>query len=1044
MTARAQAYNFRHYAVGAGLSNNTIQDIVQDSLGFMWFGTRDGVNRFDGNQFKVYRFADHPTSSSGNNSIHALHLDKSGNLLAATEKELYKYDPQQDVFRFVLTSQYYSFDEITTDGQGNIWMLAGFVLSRYNERTKEYRVFDPLRYFYASSISADKQGKLWVVSVNGLLKQYDEPLDSFYSYDLYAASHAKRSLWIDRIQCTPQNTILVGTQKAGLKIFDINTRQTRDVNLCCEDPERLFIRCFQQVSPTEVWIGTRMGVFIYNPQTDESRVLKKAPGDPGGLPDNNIYSFYKDREGGIWLGTLYQGVGYLPRSFWPFRRYFSNPALASFSGNVVKEIVEDEGGNYWVGTEDAGLNKLDAGTGNAVRHIVNIRTQGFSNNYIYNLLLDGRHLWVSSLENGIDIVDTRTNQLLKHYETSPESGLKSSTTSCIHKTPGGDILVGTTIGVYRFDREKEIFVPIAGLPERDWYLYVMQDSHGDIWTANSNKGVYRLDPQTSKPENFSFSASDETSIASNKVNSIFEDSRGRIWFATENGLCKWNPGSHTFTRYGKAEGFPSNFILAMLEDAQGRLWVTTTQGLVCFNTEEKSAVVYTTANGLLSDQFNFTSAFKDKKGQMFFGSANGLISFDPAEMRQDSFVPPVYFTGMRINNREVVIGEEGSPLQRSLMFLDRITLQHDQSTFSLDFAALGFTAPGDLQYAYRLDGLSEGWVHPEKDRRIHFTQLTPGDYTLRVRTSSSSGVLNGRETVLRITVLPPWWASIWAYGAYALVAALLGYWLLSSYHRKVEDQNKRKIERLEIAQEKELLELQLAKEKETLDSKMTFFTNVAHEIRTPLTLIKLPLAKVIRKTNDNPEVEKSLGIIKRNTDRLVQLTEELLNFQQMEINAFKLSYTRVNINELLTATHQSFESLIEQCELDFELCLPPHTLFAEVDVEACSKIIYNLFSNAVKYADNQVRVALLQRTPDTFSVVVENDGFIIPTDLREKIFEAFYRIKDTDNKGGTGIGLALSRSLAQLHHGSLELQLNKRTNVFELKLPLQHHAAEIA
>ncbi|WP_295116438.1 two-component regulator propeller domain-containing protein, partial [uncultured Chitinophaga sp.] len=497
-----QTYNFRHYDVASGLSHNTVQDIVQDSLGFMWFGTRDGVNRFDGSQFKVYRFANSPTESSGNNWVHVLHLDESGTLLTATEKEVYRYDPIQDAFSFVFTSTYYSFDELATDKQGRIWMLAGFVISRCDKQGKNLKVFDPVKNFYASSIQVDKNGTFWAVTTEGVLMQYNENTDTFKAYDLFAHSTFKNPAWVDRIQCTPDGKILIGSQKGGFKIFDVAKGDYTDIPLCCEKPENLFIRCFLQVSPSEIWIGTRVGVFIYNPQTGQSRVLQRNSSDLSGISDNSIYGFYRDKEGGIWLGTLHQGINYLPRPLWPFQRMFHQPGRNSLSGNIIKEITEDHLGNYWIGTEDAGLNKIDAHTGSFIHFLPDVPGSSVSNICINNLLIDGDELWAGTLENGIDIIDIRTGKNKRRYIGSPKTGLKSSTTSRLHKTPSGDILVGTTIGVYRYNKSKDIFEPIEGLPLRDWYLYVFEDSKGNIWTSNSNKGIYRLDKQTQKVDNF--------------------------------------------------------------------------------------------------------------------------------------------------------------------------------------------------------------------------------------------------------------------------------------------------------------------------------------------------------------------------------------------------------------------------------------------------------------------------------------------------------------------------------------------------------------
>jgi signal transduction histidine kinase len=472
----------------------------------------------------------------------------------------------------------------------------------------------------------------------------------------------------------------------------------------------------------------------------------------------------------------------------------------------------------------------------------------------------------------------------------------------------------------------------------------------------------------------------------------------------------------------------------MLEDDMKNLWISTSKGLVCFNPGKVSFKTYTRINGLLSNQFNFNSAYKDRNGRMYFGSGKGMISFQPKLFVRNDFIPPVYFTGFQLNNKELAIAPKGSPLQKSITYTDKIILEYNQSTFSIDFAALSFTAPEMTEYAYKMEGLEKNWTYLERNRKVYFTELAPGTYFFKVKASTSSGIWSNQETSLVIQVLPPWWLSGWAYGLYFLLGIFIVYIIIINYHQKVEAKNRQKIELLETEKEKDILK-----------AKIDFFTNVAHEIRTPLTLIKGPLEKVIQKAGEITEIKNSLKIMERNTERLIELTNQLLDFRQTEIQGFRLNFAKANVSEILTDTFNGFKPLAEQKNLDFQMILPEKILYASIDTEAFQKILSNIFSNAVKYADQKVQVHLLPFSlqDNFFTLEIKNDGYLIPEDLKEKIFEPFVRLKATEKQKGTGIGLALARSLSQLHKGVLVLKDPENgMNIFSLSLPI-HQENEI-
>lgn len=1023
LAAFSQPYYFRHFQVENGLSNNAVICSLQDKKGFMWFGTKDGLDRFDGYSFKVFL---------GSNFIHCLWEDRDGILWVGTETGLYRHDALTESFTALPGASSGSIRDIMTDNRGNLWYISGFTLFKYDMHGGRSELYNTDTWFEATSICLAGDSSVWVSTSTGSLKKYDPVHNSFKSFDLFDHSPKTLNNWIEKIYPVSGKGILVGTAIHGAKLFDICSAAYNDILTYNPDGTEIFARNFIQTSPAEYWIATETGIFIYDSRTRQITNLRKKYNDPYSISDNAVYTFCRDREGGIWAGTYFGGVNYYPRQYNSFKKYFPKSGENSVSGSIVREIHQDRQGDLWVGTEDAGLDKYDTATGIFTHFEPTGRPGSISYSNIHGLLVDHDKLWIGTFEHGLDCMDLRSEEVIRHYAAGEgEHDLKSNFIYCLYRSADSAIWVGTTRGAYKYEPAKDHFTPLPGLGINVWYSSLLQDSSGVTWAGTYGFGVYRYDPHTGQTINFKFDSTDGNSLSSDRINSIFLDSRKRLWFATEGGLCCYQPDSHGFRRYTTQEGLPTNFILSLLEDNNGKLWISTSRGLVRLDPVTGKINVYTRINGLLNDQFNFSSAFKEPSGRMYFGSVKGMISFHPDEFTGNAFIPPVYITGFQIDNADVTIGKKGSILQRSISYTEKITLKHNQSTFSIDFAALSYTAPEMAEYAYKMEGLDKDWTLLKTNRKAYFTELSPGTYTFRVKASNSSGLWNERETILQIEVLPPWWASPLAWCCYILAAILAIYHLIRSYHQRVEESNRRKIEHLEAA-----------KEKEIFNAKIEFFTNVAHEIRTPLTLIKGPLEKVVRRAGDQPEIKDSLRIMERNTNRLIDLTNQLLDFRQTEIKGFSLNFVRADVAAMLEDMYVNFRPLAEQKQLLFDLDIPADGLLAYIDTEAFSKILSNLFSNALKYADKKVLVRLLPLldNDDHFTIEIMNDGYLIPFDMREKIFEPFYRLKETEKQKGTGIGLALSRSLTQLHKGTLELRQSRHNmNTFFLSLPIHQN-----
>lgn len=1014
-------FYFRHYQVENGLSHNTVMCSLQDEKGFMWLGTKDGLNRFDGNAFKVFRHNEEDKSSIGNDYIRCLYFDKTGRMFVGTQRGLYQYHPLTESFSSITSSGSKSIKEVCVDKAGNVWYIAeGTLICQQQNKAV---VYDNARYFVPTALCTTKDGSLWVASADGQIKKLNAATNSFTSFSILSRHPAGIS-WIEKMYATENNSILIGTSADGLYQFDIASGSVKSIISYNQDKTGIYVRDILQMNAVEYWMATESGIFVYNEKNNSIINLKKNYHNPYSLSDNAVYTLCKDNEGGLWAGTYFGGINYYAQDQLLFQKYFPDYSKTSISGNAVREIVKDTYGNLWIGTEDAGLNKIDSK--GVITHFMPTGSNTSLSYYnIHGLLAVDDKIWVSTFEHGLDVLDIKTGKVTKHYVAGNKPGdLGSNFIFSLYQTAAGTILAGTTAGVFRYDKNRDFFIPI---PQLNGYTYnILEDHEGVWWSATIADGVKYFDPKTKESGSFTYNPQNKNSIGNNMVNAVFEDEQHQLWIATEGGgLCRLSANRKTIKRYNTRNGFSSNFVFKVLQDARGQLWISTSKGLVQLDPATEAIKVYSSINGLLNDQFNYNSGYKDETGRMYFGSVKGMISFDPNNLPQNNFNPPVYFTGFQVNNVELPINTK-STLAQSMLYTNNLQLSYNQSSFSIDFAALSYTAPQINTYAYKMEGVDTGWTYLEKNRRVYFTDLSAGTYTFKVKAANNSGIWNDKEASLKIEINPPWWLSKTAYLLYFSIAVLLALLSFRYYHRHLKKENQQRIDHL-------LFE----KEKEIYDAKMKFFTNIAHEIRTPLTLIKGPLERVIDKTAGMPEIKSSLAALERNTNRLLHLTGQLLDYRKTEAGGFVLTFEEENICRLLEDTFVSFTSLAEQKNIQYHLHLPHKPVIAYADNEVLTKILSNLLSNAIKYAKKEVRVSLVtDLKTKSFLIEVDNDGFLIPDEMKQKVFEPFVRLKGTEKQQGTGIGLALARSLAELHQGTLTIQEGNTTfNRFVLYVP---------
>lgn len=1020
----AQDYYFKHFQAEEGLSHNTVLTSLQDEDGFMWFGTKDGLNRFDGYRFKTYRSNGDPIHSLGSNFIRSLHEYK-GIIWVGTDKGLYQYNRKTDRFTILNEAINNRINDINHDKKGNIWFISGNILYKYSTTKKETETFNPDKYFTATSISQDANGEIWVSSSNKIYHYSDESL-SFENHPLTTPATSS-NLSISVIYALDKNNIVIGTHADGVLVYNIPGKTTSRLEFSTKNP--VYVRKFKKRNNTELWIASESGVYVYNLKTKTTVNLKKNYNDPYAISDNAAYSITIDKENGVWIGTYFGGINYYQKQHTQFKKYFPQKGQNSISGGAVRKIIKDDNGNLWIGTEDAGLNRLNPKTQQFTSYLPNGSTSSVPYYNIHALMSRKDKIWVGTFEYGLDILDKNSGKVIKHYSANnPSSGLRSNFIFSFYETKKNELIVVTNLGLYLYNEQKDNFEPLKTFPTTIFYTTFIEDTDGNLWAGSSRDGLFYYNPKTKKKEVFIYHYKDTKGISNNSINYIFEDSSKNLWFATENGLNLFDKKTRTFKKFTTRDGLPSNVVYAILEDDTKNLWLTTSKGLVKLGSDHKSIKVYTKANGLLSDQFNYASAFKDTNGDMYFGNLNGMISFNPNNFTKNKYSPSIFITNLQIDNKDIDASVNDSPIKESISHIDELKLNNNQSSFNLEFASLNYTATELTEYWFKLENVNKDWVYLGHNNKVFFTDLRPGNYVFKVKSLNSFGIWS-KEIALKVKILPPFWASTYAYIFYFLLICGFLYYIIRYSQNLTEIKNNLKIKHLNDEKEKEIYQ-----------AKIDFFTNVAHEIRTPLTLIKGPLEKLLTMEHQSPEVPQNLSIMKKNTSRLLKLVNELLDFRKTEIGGLKLTFVETNISSMARKLHLRFSQLIEEKGIKFELELGQKDIFAFVDKEAFKKILSNLMGNAIKYSKDKVSVTLF-RDETKLTLIVKNDGNLIPFHLKDKIFEPFFRVDNMDGSSGTGIGLSLAHSLTQLHNGNLQLISDSTLNVFELVVPLHQEEA---
>lgn len=1078
--ALAQEIAFKHLTVENGLSNNKVNCVLEDRFGFIWFGTEDGLNRFDGYDIKIYRHQINDKNSISGNNIWALFEDAEGYLWVGTKSgEVNRYDPKTDKFEsWKVESKNVNENSVTSiyrDKKGTLW-IGTYKNGLYQFNLKEKKFLNwqyqpnndkSLSNNYVTSLLQDSKGNLWISTYNGLNK-FNPSLSKnsftrFYHDPKINTSISNNLIWNLIPSKIENNKFWIGTA-GGSNLYNSDSSSFSTFNLL-EDKKLQFSNSVASIIEDQTgeekiyWIGTYAGLVKINPDKKDFKRFLNEEENLISLSSNQINGLLKDRSGVIWIATE-NGVNFISPKEARFNYLFSKKigenSFDKLSGKNVNSILENSDGSVFVGTSQ-GLwvtKNLDIKSKfNYITTSNNINAWSLCNDKL-------NKIWIGTYGQGLKELDLKTN-LFTSIEIKSQKNIPSNFKyiKSLMQDQYGNLWIGSWgSGLARYNPNSKDFkvwindpTDSRSLSYNDiWALY--QDSHNNIWIGTNGGGLNLIDKNNDNQfYKLGYDASSQNSLSSNSVYIIYESEKDKkitgtdkvtLWVGTSNGLNKITINNSDFRVdanqlkakvkfYTIKDGLPDNSIKSIIEDDKGNLWLGTSNGLSQFNPETEKFINYSTADGLMGNDFNFCSTLKSKEGLLLFGSVNGLNIFDPNKIQQSSYAPPIVITDFQIFNQSVSVGED-SPLKSNITLTDEITLSHDQNIFSFQFAALDFNSSSSNHYVYKMEGFDKDWIYSGTRRYAAYTNLSPGTYYFRIKATNSDGVWNDSVKTIKVIINSPWWKTGWAYFLYLSVIffGLVGI-------RRFE------LNRTKLRNELKMREFESKKHREIENMKSRFFANLSHEFRTPLMLIKGPLEQLKDgQIKGDPQIYYDL--IYRNTENLHTLIDQLLELTQLEAEAIPIRARKENLITILRGIFYSFESIANQKNISIQFTSDNQSICAWVDRDKLGKIINNILSNAFKFTPAAGIISLNVQsiksdTEDFARIKILDTGIGIPKDKLDRIFDRFYQVDDSSGRayGGSGIGLSLVKELVDLHKWkiNIESEIAKGTT-FILTIPL--------
>nr|WP_314898395.1 two-component regulator propeller domain-containing protein [uncultured Flavobacterium sp.] len=1045
---------FENFDTSKGLSSSTCVDIFQDREGFLWFGTIDGLNKYNGYEFEVYRtILDDPHSIS-NNRINVITEDSYGRLWIGTGNGLNVFDKN--------TEQFYKIDLYQKKaGEANFREVINGLL--YHKKTNTLWVvskngvikllldntgggsYDTIKFTHyihnpkdkgsidsddVTNVIEDNSGNVWLGTKGNHLHKYNPKTNNFIRFPIdfkgsQYLNHLPKQILVDK-----EGDFWIGNDISHLFLFDTKKRSFRDIS-----PENKSIPIFHLYQDKKgiVWVSTDGGgIFLMDKKKGLLQHLKYNAYDPFSLSNNQPSKVLQDKNGIYWIATYNTGVNKLAMSKTSFGHYFykkeSNEGL---SAKIAQSVLQDSKKRIWIGTDGGGLNLFDEknGTFKHFRARPGDPNSLSSDKIVYLLEGDNGVLWVCTWDSGLNKFYTDTG-IVKSYQYNRNNpfSIGQNTVWSAEKDFQGRLWLGTsTAGLNLFDPVNEKFYQYKNIPGdsqsliSNFVFSLFIDSKNRLFTGTSQGLSFTVLNKLKGdiPKKIKFTEIKIKNIQGNRINYITEDHKGNIWVGTDMGLYELDPELNLKHSYSSLNGLPNNLVVGIQEDNNRNLWITTKGGLSLLNPKTQTFKNFNAHDGLQGTEFQSKSIAKIQDGRIIVGGINGFNIFNPNNISLKSNIVNPVVTEIRLFNKKINAGDTINGkilLNKSVTKIKEIELKYDEGYISFSFVALNYQNPERVKYAYKMNGLDENFINAGNSRIANYSNLEPGNYTFEVMASVDGQWEQARKSSIRITVLSPPWKTWWAYSIYVLAFVSVLWFSIYYYTKKVRED----------------------KEQELDQMKLNFFINVSHEFRTPLTLILNPVDKILSAYNDPEEVKKSALIIQRSSRRLLHLVNQLLDLRKMDLGKTELELTRMNIVKFSKDIFLLFEDLAKAKGIRFVFDASKKEIYGMFDPDKIEKILTNLLSNAVKFTDKGGTVTLSLsefnqeksktvlwffrklRRERLLEIRVSDTGIGLKKEQLKEIFQRFFHA-DT-SKTGTGIGLNFIKSLVELHKGEIVVE----------------------
>jgi signal transduction histidine kinase/ligand-binding sensor domain-containing protein/DNA-binding response OmpR family regulator len=1048
--SQSEQLEFDCLDISFGLENNDVEAIYQDSYGFLWFGFNE-LYRYDSHNIRIYKKTPLQPDSYPAKLTFCLFEDSKKNLWAGTNIGLLRYDREHDLFVNMNFNNIGEVRAIVEQNNGILWIGSSKGLFRLNIDKLEisevnYLITNKTErvYKYVTNLYLNNDNELYIGSFsNRLLVKFDIKKKSFEYFNLHEINNnLSPNTVIAQITKDKHENLWLGLREDGIMSFNLQTHQWQlyPMDSLKNTPLNSQVMSLAALKNGKIYIGTNgAGLTMLEPETGKCNFFRNSIENKQSISSDVITCIYESPSGIIWIGTQFGGLNILDVYKKKFNTFQPNPFRAnSLSNKYINDFIESKDGIIWIATDKGGLNRFNPVTKKFESYTnIPLNNHSIGNDNLIQLAIDNEgNIWSTNWEGGLNKLNPSTG-IFTNYWNNPlnTKSLGGNNTLALLFDKTNNLWISNHYGIgpdnqvlYNGTSEFENFPNLkyteisARFPANTFF----QDANSNIWIGGLEGGIDIYNPNTETYRSYypSDSAAGLNAISSS-VNCIFQDDQQQIWIGTENaGFYLFNSDDSSFTNVNITDNLGFENVRSILQDDESNLWIGTSKGLVKYNAETKVQHTYTTDDNLPSNIFIKGAALKAKSGLFYFGTANGFITFYPKQITNNPIIPPVYLLNFWINGKKIItdsLYNNHLILDKELPFANKITLRHNENSFTFDYVAINFTSPNKINYVYMLEGFDNDWISNNHLQTVSYTNIDPGTYTFKVKASNNDGIWNEKCTAIQLEILPPFWRTYWFY----LIIAFLFIAIELTIRRIIID-HLNLVNRIKIEEQRSEF---VKKENELNQQRIKFFFNISHELRTPLTLILGPIENLIEKP-ESPDLKNKLASVKANADHLLRLVNQFLDLYKLESKRMKLELVEADIVDFTANLITSFNELANQKKINFTQTFEIKNCLAFFDSDILEKILFNLLSNAFKYTPSGGEISVnLQfkndhRNCKMVIITITDSGIGIERAYHHSIFERFFQLENnqTQLNAGTGIGLSLAKELITLHKGSIRVE----------------------